>query len=307
MVLRIIYNKLKNKKFKILILISFLIYLLLYMCIKNEFFYNASQYTTTYLDYYIKNYLSNVANNLILDNEIVMYIESDVQNIFSALYLYVVSFNNKIFLVYSLLMTIYVFYYISSVFYSEVFNNGVVSNIFRIGERKYLNNTIISNSIYCGLLFLVSKLLYFIFLNIFFPNGISYVHFLGSTSFINDKFLYIAYNCSSIIIIIFDFIMAFLYGAIISLVSLVIVSLIKNKSLSYVAYIFSIAVFSIIPILFYYPPFILYSSIYNYFNYYTNISLELNVYEPLIISAIILISLLFITKFILKRRIRMVI
>jgi len=109
MILRNIFNKLKKKKFKIIILFSLLIYLLLYFLIKNEFFYNATQYTTTYLDYYINTYLSNIADDLIFDNGIIMYIESDVQNIFSSLFLYVVTFNNKIFLIFSIIMTLYVF------------------------------------------------------------------------------------------------------------------------------------------------------------------------------------------------------
>lgn len=304
MILRKIFNKFKNKKFKIIIIFSFLIYLLLYLIIKNEFFYNATQYTTTYLNYYINTYLSNVAEDLLFDNRIIMYIESDVQNIFSSLYLYAVTFNNKIFLIFSILMTIYVFYYISSVFYNDVFNNGAISKVSRIGEKKYLNETIISNSIYCGSLFLIPKVLYFLFLNLFFPNGISYVHFLGNVSFLSEKFLYVAYNCSPIILVVIDFIITFLYGIIISLISLIIVSIIKNKSLSYIAFIFLISTLSIIQSIFNHPPLIFYNSIYNYFNYYNKVSLELNVYEPLIISIVFSSILYLITKYILKYRIR---
>lgn len=305
MILRKIYKKLKNKKFKIIMILSFLVYLLLYMSIKNEFFYNAGQYGKTYLDYYINTYLSNIAEDLIFDNGIVMYIESDIQNIFSSLYLYVVTFNNKVFLIFSLIMTIYIFYYISSIFYSDIFKKGAIPKIFRIGEKKYLNKIILSNSIYCGLLFLIPKILYFSLLNIVYPNGISYIHFLGNTSFISDKFLYVAYNCSPIFMIVLDFAITFLYGLIISLISLIIVSLIKNKSLSYIGFIFSISIFSIVPTLFSYPPLIMYSSIYSYFDYYAIPSIELNVYEPLTISVVFSIILLILTKYILRRRIRM--
>ena len=305
MILRNIINKLKNKKFKIIIIFSFLVYLLLYFLIKNEFFYNATQYTTTYLNYYIKTYLSNVANALILDNGIIMYIESDVQNIFSSLFLYAVSFNNKIYTIFSIIMTLYIFYYISSIFYNDVFDNGAISKVFRIGEKKYLNETIITNSIYCGLLFLIPKILYFILLSVFFPNGVSYVHFLGDTSFLSEKFLYVAYNCSPMIMICFDFAITFLYGIIVSLISLIIVSLIKNKSLSYIAFIFFISFISILQIILNLSPLIFYNSIYNYFNFYNTISLELNVYEPLIISVILSFALYLITKYTLRYRIRM--
>lgn len=305
MILRNIINKLKNKKFKIIIIFSFLVYLLLYFLIKNEFFYNATQYTTTYLNYYIKTYLSNVANDLILDNGIIMYIESDVQNIFSSLFLYAVSFNNKIYTIFSIIMTLYIFYYISSIFYNDVFDNGAISKVFRIGEKKYLNETIITNSIYCGLLFLIPKILYFILLSVFFPNGVSYVHFLGDTSFLSEKFLYVAYNCSPMIMICFDFAITFLYGIIVSLISLIIVSLIKNKSLSYIAFIFFISFISILQIILNLSPLIFYNSIYNYFNFYNTISLELNVYEPLIISVILSFALYLITKYTLRYRIRM--
>lgn len=305
MILRNIINKLKNKKFKIIIIFSFLVYLLLYFLIKNEFFYNATQYTTTYLNYYIKTYLSNVANDLILDNGIIMYIESDVQNIFSSLFLYAVSFNNKIYTIFSIIMTLYIFYYISSIFYNDVFDNGAISKVFRIGEKKYLNETIITNSIYCGLLFLIPKILYFVLLSIFFPNGVSYVHFLGDTSFLSEKFLYVAYNCSPMIMICFDFAITFLYGIIVSLISLIIVSLIKNKSLSYIAFIFFISFISILQIILNLSPLIFYNSIYNYFNFYNTISLELNVYEPLIISVILSFALYLITKYTLRYRIRM--
>ena len=305
MILRNIFNKIKNKKFKIIIMFSLLIYLLLYFLIKNEFFYNATQYTTTYLNYYINTYLSNIADDLIFDNGIIMYIESDVQNIFSSLFLYAVSFNNKIFLIFSIIMTLYVFYYISSIFYNDVFNNGAISKVFRIGEKKYLNDTIITNSIYCGLLFLIPKILYFILLNVFFPNGVSYVHFLGQTSFLSEKFLYIAYNCSPIMLVCLDFAITFLYGIIISLISLIIISIIKNKSLSYIAFIFFISSISIIQSIFNLSPLIFYNSIYNYFNFYTKVSLELNVFEPIIFSVIISSVLYIITRYILRYRIRM--
>ena len=304
MILRELTNKLKSKKFKIIIILSLLLYIMLFLCLKNEFFYSGSQYINKYINYYIQNYLTGITNDLIFDNRILMYVESDTINIYSALYLYVVTFNNKIYLLFSILMSIYIFYYISSTFYCDVFNGNSTLQIFRVGEKKYLNKTIISNCIYCGLLFLLPRILYFILLNVFFPNGTSSIHMLGDTSFISEKFMYTGYACSPILMIGFDFLMSFFYGFIISLISLIIVSLIKNKSLSYIVFIFVVASLSIIPIFNWHVPLIFYSSIYNYFDMLNVSSIEVNVYEPIIIITVFSLLLSIATKYILKYRVR---
>ena len=303
MILRELWYKLKSKKFKIMILMSVLLYLVLFMLIKNEFFYSGSQYINKYLNYYIQNYLTGITNDLIFENRVLMYVESDTMNIYSALYLYVVTFNNKIYLLFSILMSIYIFYYISSTFYYDIFNGNSILQIFRIGEKKYLNKTIISNCIYCGLLFLIPRILYFVLLNIFFPNGVSSTHMLADTSFISEKFMYTAYNCSPYLMVGFDLLMSFFYGFIICLISLIIVSIIKNKSLSYIVFIFAIASLSIIPIFNYHVPLIFYSSIYNYFDMLNVSVIEANVYEPIIIITIFSLMLFIITKYILKYKV----
>lgn len=304
MILRDIKNKIKNSKFRIIIITSLLLYIFLFLCIKNEFFYSASQYNHKYLDYYIQTYLAGHANDLIFENGVMMYIESGIKNIYSGLYLYVVTFSGNIYLLFSILISIYIFYYILSTFYCDVYKGNSLMQIFRIGEKKYIKKTIISNSLYCGLLILIPRIMYYLLLNIFFPNGISYVHFLGDTSFISEKFLYVGYNYSPVLMIFLDFIMSFFYGTIISLISLIIVSIIKNKSLSYIIFIFTISAFSIIPLICHHVPLIFYSSLYTYSNMVNVSSIEINIYEPIIISIIMLIALLITTKFILKYRIR---
>lgn len=304
MILRDIKNKIKNSKFRIIILASLFIYIFLFLCIKNEFFYSASQYNHKYLDYYIQTYLAGEANDLIFENDVMMYIESGVKNIYSALYLYVVTFSGNIYLLFSILISIYIFYYISSTFYCDIYKGNSLLQIFRIGEKKYIKKTIISNSLYCGLLILLPRIMYYLLLNIFFPNGVSYVHFLGDTSFISEKFLYVGYNYSPFLMICLDFVMSFCYGIIISLISLIIVSIIKNKSLSYIIFVFAISAFSIIPLIWHQVPLIFYSSIYTYSNMLNVPSIEINVYEPIVISTIMLVVLLIVTKFVLKYRVR---
>lgn len=304
MILRDIKNKINNKKFKIIIMLSITIYLLLFLSLKNEFFYSTSQYANEYLKYYIETYLAGNANDLIFENDVMLYIESGVMNIYSALYLYVVTFNNNAYILFSIFISLFIFHNISSKFYCEMFNGNSILQVFRIGQKKYLNKTIISNCINSGLLFLIPKLFYFLILNVFFTNGISYVHFLRTATFISDKFLYVGYNCSPILLICLDFIISFLYGVIISYISLIIISLIKNKSLSYLVFIFTIATFSIIPLFFNQIPLIYYSSIYNYFNMLNITSLEVNVYEPIINAGCFSLISLIITRIILKFRIR---
>lgn len=62
MILRELTNKLKSKKFKIIIILSLLLYIMLFLCLKNEFFYSGSQYINKYINYYIQNYLTGITN-----------------------------------------------------------------------------------------------------------------------------------------------------------------------------------------------------------------------------------------------------
>ena len=90
---RLIKAKLKEKSSKYIIFSIFLIFILSFLSIKNEFFYNVINYFDYYLSYYISKYLNGNINNLIIDGKILIYIENDVQNIMSSLYLYVLSFG----------------------------------------------------------------------------------------------------------------------------------------------------------------------------------------------------------------------
>lgn len=303
MILRNLKYKLKSKEFRLLFIISLAMYLLLYLSIKNEFFYNAIQYNLSYINYYISKYLNGNIQDIIFNDSIYMYVESDVQNIFSSLYLYVASFNNGIFLIFMVIISVVIFHIIASKFYCDIFKKFSISKITRIGRKKYIRNELITNSIYSGLIVSLPRLCYFIILSCFFPTGISANHFITSVSFISDKFLYIGYNCSPIVMIILDLIIAFLYGAVLCLISIVVVVCTKNKSLSYLIYIFILIALSFIPWYFYKAPLIYYCSIYQYFNFFYERSNQFNVLEPLIIISVFSLIIGIITKIILNKKV----
>lgn len=301
MIIRNLKYKLKSKEFKLIFIMSILFYIGLYIIIKNEFFYNAIQYNATYIRYYIDKYLGGNINDLIFNNNVYMYIESDVQNIFSSLYLYVASHNNVLFLFFNILISFIIFHLMSTKYYCEIFNKYFISQITRIGKRKYIFNTIITNSIYFGLILAVPRLLYFVLLSVFFPVGISTTHFITTTSFISDKFLYVGYNCSPFVMIGLDILISFIFGVILGLISLIISTSVKNRPISYLVYILTFVSLSIIPWKFMNVPFIFYSSIYQYFSNFYEVSIELNVYQPFL-SLIILLCICIIGSFIILNK-----
>ena len=111
---RLIKAKLKEKSSKYIIFSIILIFILSFLSIKNEFYY--------YLSYYISKYLNGNINNLIIDGKILIYIENDVQNIMSSLYLYVLSFGQSPFKIYSFLVPLLVFFNVNSNMYEDIYN-----------------------------------------------------------------------------------------------------------------------------------------------------------------------------------------
>ena len=294
MIIRDLKNKLNSRNFLIIILFSLILYFLIYLLIKNEFFYSGTQYIKNYVNYYITNYLSGNASDLLFNNELIMYVESDVMNIYSSLYLYAITFNNNISIIFNVFISLYIFHNIVLNYHSEIYNQNTILQIHRIGKKKYIKKTILSNCLYNGIICSLPKIIYFVILCIVFPIGESKIHFLGSTSFIDEKFLYVAYSCAPILIIFFDFLLSFLYGFLISYISLIITSFVKNKSLSYILFIFTIGMLSVIPTIFVHVPFILYNSIYNYFNMLSLSSFDIFVYEPLLLVSTLSLILYFV-------------
>lgn len=294
-----------NSKFTIMIIVlSVSIFLLVYLSIKNEYFYNLANYVTTYLDYYIFKYLLGNANSLIVDNAPLIYVEGDLANLYSSLYIYVVTFGSILFKVFSYILPILIFYKISTRLYDEIYKKFSISKIVRIGTKKYIRNTIFVNGVYAGLILTIPRILYFILLSIFFPVGFSGTHFINSASFITQPYLYIGYSYNPYIMILVDLLITFIYGFVISLISIIVVSLIRKKTLSYLIFIFSLAFFSIIPIFLKQAPLISYSSIYNYFEQAMYFTKNINIYNPIIIISSLCIALLIATRFIFSHKLK---
>lgn len=296
-------NKLMNKFTLMVLFVSLFTYLVIYIIIKNEFFYSSINYITDYLDYYITKYLNGNAYDLLIDGKILLYIENDLANIFSSLYIYVVSFGSVIFKIYSFIIPFVIFYIINSSIHCEVYNKFSIPKITRIGIKKYINNTIVVNGIYSGLLLFVPRLIYLLILFVFFPIGISSTHYIAYSSFITQAFLYVGYSYNPFLLILIDLIMSFVYGVILSYISTLIVSLIKNKSLSYAIYLFFLGVLSVLPMTFKEAPFIFYDSLFNYFDQVKKTTTTANVFIPLIILLLFLIISYIITKIVFKKRI----
>lgn len=294
-------HKLNNKFTLTVLCASLLTFLTIFFVIKSEFFYSSINYITNYLDYYIAKYLNGNASDLLVDGKILLYIESDLSNIFSSLYIYVVSFGSIIFKIYSFIIPFVIFYKINSFIHSEIYNKFSISKITRIGMKKYINNTIVVNGIYSGLLLLIPRLIYLLILFIFFPIGISSTHYIDYSSFITPSFLYVGYSFNPFVLILIDLIMAFIYGVILSYISTIIVSFIKNKSLSYIIYLFSLGILSILPMLFKKAPFIFYNSLFNYIDQSKITPTTANIFIPIIILLLLSLLCYILAKIIFKK------
>lgn len=300
MLKRNLKQRLKSKEFKILFFLSLSVYMVLYFLIKNEFFYNAVQYNLTYINYYINKYLSGNVSDIIFNDSIYMFVESDVKNIFSSLYIYVISFNNILFVLFSISLSIMIHHIILSKFHCDIFKKFSIPKITRIGVRKYVKNEIVTNCIYFGLILMLPRLCYFLILSFVFPVGISTSHFISSMSVISDNFFYLGYDCSPYLMIILDLIISFLYGVILSLISMTVVACSKNKALSYLIYIFILIFLSFTPWYFNEAPIMYYSSIYQYFSFFYENS---NVFKPLIIISIFSLLVGCISNVIVKKKV----
>lgn len=267
MVKRFIINRFKNKHSVLLILGTILMFILIFFLIKNEFFYKAIQYFDRYLDYYISTYLNGNINNLIIDNRYLLYIESDVQNIFSSLYIYVASFGSAIFKLYTFLIPILIFYKINKILFNELYNKYCIPQITRSSLKKYINKTLIVEIIHSIVIILIPKLVYLIILSVFFPTGISYNHVIIDALYISEPFLYTAYIYNPIALIALDVLLTIIYAMIVSFISIFITCFFKNKSLSYLIFITTFLVISFIMYIFNIVPFIFYTSIYSYFSF----------------------------------------
>ena len=297
MLIRKIKTDLKSKNFIIIITIMFLILIISFLQFKNYFFYSTFKYfPDSYLYQYVEEYLEGNIHDLIVNNAFLIYLDPSLVNIQSALYLYAIVLGTHLCSFAYYILPFIIFSKIAKNLYSEIYNKYSISNIIRIGKRKYFNQTIIKNGIISGLIFVIPKLLFLLLLLIFFPTG--------SSSYMLDIPLglgeFFKYNQSNpYLMLIADFVISFLYGFFISSLSIIIISLLNNKPLSYIVFIFSILLISIIPTLFGKVALIFYYSIYACAFYSQNFNMSSTILTMLSLTVIITI----ISRVIYKRKV----
>lgn len=297
-------NILCNKFTLIFIILSIFLFILMYLSIKNEYFFNTTNYMENYLNYYVERYLGGNAELLIVDGSALIYVEGEVVQIFSSLYLYVITFGTAIFKIFTYIFPVLIFYIITRNLYDEFYKKYSISKIMRMGIKKYQNHTIIVNGIYAGTILIIPKILYFILLNIMFPIGISGLHFISNASFISPPYLYVGYPYNPFVMISLDLLVTFAYGFIISLISIIIISFVRKKSLSYLVFIFSIAFLSIAAFFLKQAPITSYISLYSILEQMSYFTENVNLLKPFIIIAIFFIVLFIATKIILSKKIK---
>ena len=310
MIIQNLKNKLKDKFTKKFIIIFLLFLLLIFFLLKNEFIYNVINYIQNYLNYYIDKYLNGIVADLAYNSQSLIYVENDVKNVASSLFLYVITFGQNLYFIIVIGIILIIFNKVSNEYYSEIYQNGIVNKITRINMKKYLNTNILINSIYYGLIFIIPKILYLLILSFFFPVGVSHTHFIDYASYLSQAFLYNAYALNPYIMIFLDLVLTFLFGIIIYYISLIIVSSIKNKLMSYFIFIVVIIMLSIITtllptFLFNKVAFIFYNSIFVYFSQTLKYEINVNnIYTPIYILFILTVLIGVIAKISLKNGIK---
>lgn len=303
MFIRNLKNKMSKKFTKKMIIIFLSILILIFLMLKNEFFFNAINYVAKYFDYYKDKYLNGIFNNLYLGGYLSIYIEGDLQNIISGIYLYGVTFSNVLYPIFMVIVSLIIFSRVSNEYFCELHKKSSSSKIIRIGLDKYVNNTIISNSVYYGLIIMLPKILYFILLLIFFPIGSTLTHYINSATYLEaDAFLYQTYLTNPYILIVYDLVLSFIYGVIIYYISLIVVSLSKKQSMSYFVFIFTLAILSIIASKTGQVPIVFWHSFFSYYSQVTQKTIGISSeFSPVIFTLILSIIIGISTKFIYKK------
>ncbi len=300
MKLRLLKNKLFSKSTLYYIVFALLIYNSIFILIKSELFYWGINYSSNYLSYYTSNYLNNNINNLIFNDMPYFFIESDVVNIYSAVYIYVVSFSSMLFNIFMFIAPLLLFVMIQRKIYEDIYNKNMYNHINRIGKKKFVSNTLFVYSFYSGLMIIIPKMLFFLELSIFFPNTVSSVHFITDASFLSQSFLYVGYKVHPYLLILIDLCVNFIFGVSVALISIIISSMYKNKIFSYITIILFYAITSIFTIK---APFLYLHSIFNFFDFYVTDPYSLKLYDPLLIGCIYMLVSFIIARIVLRKKI----
>lgn len=237
--LKEIKRVLLNKRIFISIISLSLLFLCSFLIIKDKYYYELVNYISEYLDYYSNTYLTDISD-LISDNKIWLFVEYDVVNIYSSIFIYFVSQNNFIYTIISLIVPIFIFYFINSYIFTELQSNFFKIIIKKTSFNSYQYTRIICSMLIGGLISLLPKLFYLLILQIFFVNGYSTTHYLNNAAFIPTKYLFIQPGFTPSTLLCAELITSFIYGMIISLISIIVISISNRKVISYLLSIFII-------------------------------------------------------------------
>ena len=156
--------------------------------------------------------------------------------------------------------------------------------------------------IYTSLILIVPKILYFIMLNIFFPFGISSLHYIGAASFITQPYLYVGYIYNPIIMLFLDIVLSIAYCSIITFISINVIAFFKNKALSNLIFVFILCLFSVVAIFIKQAPIISYISLWSTLE--VNYNSDMNIFIPIIIAYLFCIILFVITNIIMNNKMK---
>ena len=95
---QLLKDKLLTKKTFLFLIVSLGVLFIIFFINKNEILYGVNNYTNNhYLKYYIDYYLNGNASNLIIDNDVIMYMENDIMKLLSAPFIYLITECSNIF------------------------------------------------------------------------------------------------------------------------------------------------------------------------------------------------------------------
>ncbi len=163
-------EKIWNKKTILFIILSIFLFFIIFLTLKDHFYYQIINYIKTYIKYYSDTYQSGNLYFLVEGNLLHFFIENDVMNLFSASLIYAVTQYTFLFQIYLFALPFIICTFICSHLYHEIHHGFAAYKIMRLGKRKYVYKTILSNSIYGGIIAVVPKVVFFVFLYFFYYN-----------------------------------------------------------------------------------------------------------------------------------------
>lgn len=304
-------ERIVNNKSIIFILISVFIFIFCFLTIKNSYFNEIINYMETYINYYVAKYLQGDYTSLIVSSNMPLsiFVENDVVGILSAPYLYCFMHSNTIFSIYLFVLPFIIFKYINNIYYDDVHNGFANNVILKIGKKKYIRYTLSTNCILGGILAVVPKIIYYIFLLIFYYPSFSHKFVINNYNFINNRALEIFQIYNPISLVIGDIVMSLFYGVVVALISTIIILLSKKKINTYLIFILVMVgqsiIFSLLENIS--SKYIL-SSMFSYYSIYSvlNVWLEsrLSIVWSLVPIIVLTFILIIITMILLKRKLK---